>query len=111
MVKRGLNSVTTESSIEAAACHKVFTELGVRSIKLNISGRRGWPDRMFMIPGGMPLLIEFKKPGGSVRPLQRHTHEILKALNYRVEVHDNVISAFQAVERALETPRLPEKGV
>jgi len=39
-----------ESSIEAAACKKIKAELGVDSLKLNLRGNRGWPDRLFFIP-------------------------------------------------------------
>ena len=35
-------------------------------------GAKGWPDAGFWGPGGRHFLVEFKVPGGRLRPLQRH---------------------------------------
>ena len=43
---------------------------GILVRKLNGEGQRGWPDRMFCIPGGRPLFIEFKREGEDARKLQ-----------------------------------------
>lgn len=71
--------VDTESRVCAWA-----DKHGVMHIKLNLQFRRGWPDRMFLVPGGRPLLIEFKRPGKQLEPLQAHVISKLKALNYDV---------------------------
>ena len=57
---------------------------GVLHVKLNLQFRRGWPDRMFLIPGGCPLLIEFKRKGKKLEPLQAHVIGKLKRLGYDV---------------------------
>jgi hypothetical protein len=97
-----------ESSIESAACKKIKAELGVDSLKLNLRGNRGWPDRLFFIPGGRPLLIEFKRPGTEPEPLQVYRHNQLKEWDYAIEVHDTTEGAFRAVARALEAAQVPK---
>lgn len=92
-----------ETLIEVTACKKVLDELGVFSIKLTSPGTNGMPDRIFLIPGGKPLLIEFKDTGKEPEPLQTYTHNLLRQLGYNIEVHDNVIDAFNAVHKALHT--------
>ncbi len=90
-----------ETKIENKACKKILSELGVVSIKLNVKANTGWPDRLFLIPTGIPLLIEFKQPGKDLRPKQEYIHNLLKMYNYKVEVHDDAERAFQAVARAM----------
>lgn len=90
-----------EKHIERRCCARVLDELGVVSVKLVTPGSTGYPDKMFLIPGGKPLLIEFKAPGESPGPKQLHIHARLKQLGYHVEVHDDEEAAFQSVQRAL----------
>lgn len=95
-----------EKHIESNTCERVLHELGVTSAKLTTPGRRGIPDRIFWLPGGKPLLIEFKRPGEQPRPLQSHIHALLKQLGYHVEVHDNEAEAFESVRRALDATQV-----
>ena len=90
-----------EAVIERCACERALRELGVRSLKLNVTGSTGWPDRLFFIPGGRPLFIEFKRPGEEPDPKQRHIHEVLKHNGYEVQVHDTIDGAVQAVAAAV----------
>ena len=47
----------------------------------------GMPDRVVMLPGGVLVWVETKKPkGGRVTKLQRVQHDRLRALGQRVEV-------------------------
>lgn len=47
----------------------------------------GYPDRIVMLPGGVLVWVETKKPkGGRVEPLQKLRHKELRALGQRVEV-------------------------
>lgn len=77
-----------EASIEGQACRKILEKFpGVLIRKLNGSGYRNWPDRMFLFPNGQVLFIEFKRPGEKPRPgqewmmteLQRRHHVALSA--------------------------------
>jgi len=47
----------------------------------------GYPDRIVMLPGGVLVWVELKKPkGGRVSGLQKFRHAELRALGQRVEV-------------------------
>lgn len=93
-----------EADIEARAVGRILRETGVPSSKL---GQQGDPDRIFWIPGGKPLIIEFKRPGEYPRPLQVEKIRRLVALGYNVGVADNVDDALRAVQQALDATRLP----
>ena len=90
-----------EKDIEDRACKRAFSELGVRNIKVNTLTETGWPDRMFLIPGGMPLFIEFKQPGEEPRAKQLHIHALLKGLGYLVKVCDNEEDAMEAIRMTI----------
>src|SRR5574340_1169413 len=78
-----------ERTVERMACRRALSELGVASMKLAAQGQRSWPDRMFLIPGGRALMIEFKAPGEMPRPDQLQCHDILRMLVYQVGVCDD----------------------
>jgi hypothetical protein len=99
-----------ESKIEQDACDLVMKHLGIKGSKLVTPGDTGYPDRIFWIPGGRPLMIEFKRPGEAPSPKQEYIHGQLRQLGYQVEVHDNAIRAFQAGIDAVETTRLSEES-
>lgn len=102
---------TKESTIERNACKRALMELGIRSSKFVTPGDAGYPDRIFWIPGGKPLFIEFKAPGAKPRPLQVFVHEMLRSLGYQVEVCDNEKDTIEIVKAAaLEAARLSEKS-
>lgn len=47
----------------------------------------GMPDRVLMLPGGVLVWVETKKPkGGRVSKIQKLQHEKLRALGQRVEI-------------------------
>jgi hypothetical protein len=98
-----------ETKIEIKACGYVWQYLGIKGGKLTIIGDVGYPDRIFWLPGGKPLLIEFKQPGHVPNPTQQEVHTTLRSLGYNVQVHTNAIDAFEAVINAVETPRLSKK--
>ena len=95
-----------EKTVEREVCKKALRELGVANMKLAAQGQRGWPDRLFLIPGGRPLLIEFKVPGEEPRPDQESCIKILKLLGYDVEVHDDEHAALLSIRKALDAARL-----
>lgn len=76
--------------------------LGILHLKLNVQGRRGWPDRLFMIKGGRPLLIEFKKLGKKPRRLQQHILLQLKELDYDVQYADTAEAGIAYIQAAYE---------
>ena len=99
-----------ETKIELQACDLIFGNLGIGSLKVNVRGNTGWPDRIFWVPGGKPLIIEFKTPDGELSPKQKYHIERLKKDGYNVEVCDDAIDAFLAAIRAVEATRLSEEG-
>ena len=91
-----------ESDIESTASDHALTELGVFSIKLKKAQEAGYPDREFLIPGGRPLFIEFKRPGEEPTDYQLMIHERLRYAGYKVEVHDTVEGALTAIRQAMD---------
>ena len=87
-----------ESSVERRLV-RMLDGAGFVHVKLNLQGRRGWPDRLVLIPGGRPWFVELKRPGGRTRKLQDHVHAQLKKIKYEVRVYDDASEAFNAIER------------
>lgn len=95
-----------ESAIERKAVNAIAEKLGVYSIKLNGPGTRGWPDRVFLVPGGRPVFIEFKAKRGRLSPRQEYIIEVLVAHGYTVGVCNDADTAFQLVVNAVEAARV-----
>jgi len=55
---------------------------------LNPRVAAGWPDFMYLIPGGRPVFIEYKATGKKPTPMQRKRIKDLDALGYDVVVAD-----------------------
>jgi hypothetical protein len=89
-------------------CVKEAKNLGVRVLKLNTMGNRSWPDRCFWIPGGKPLIIEFKKPGEKPTPLQRDTIDYLIRIGYDVHVIDTKEQGIALIRDRLAAARVHE---
>lgn len=102
-----------ESPIELQACSLVWRYLGIKGSKLKVLGDTSYPDRLFWVPGGRPLLIEFKRPGEPPEPKQSYTHNWLRSLGYEVQVHDSALKAFKAVIDHVSKTKLskPERKV
>ncbi len=56
---------------------------GCMCIKMNIRGRRAYPDRLTIYPKGS-FFIEFKKTDTDLERLQSHIHKELRSLGYNV---------------------------
>lgn len=87
-----------ETDTEQKVCRKA-KDHGVLNFKLFGKHETGIPDRVFLIPGGRPLFIEFKRAGEDPRPKQDWWHDILRQLGYQVEVHDNADEALKSIEK------------
>lgn len=83
-----------EATIERWVTVQARARYGVESVKW---GQDGWPDRVFLLPEGKPLLIEFKAPGGVLSPRQKHRIEALQRVGYDVQVHDDRERALAAI--------------
>lgn len=81
-----------------------------RKIKLKKKERGELLDRWFMLPAGRLFIIEFKRPGGSIKKRQTKEIKELKELGYDVEIHDNSEEAIQAITSRLEATQVSDKG-
>lgn len=81
-----------EKDIEAAVC-KYARERGCLVYKFTSPGQRAVPDRLFVLPHGTMVFIEFKRPGQFPTPLQ--DRELVKLQDHGVHA-----CWFSDVERA-----------
>ena len=58
------------------------------SVRINVVGRKGWPDYAYGYEGRM-CFVEFKKLGETPEPLQLFVHDRLRAHGFSVFVVDN----------------------
>jgi hypothetical protein len=76
--------LTTEDRIEG---HLVKRVKGARGLTLKIRFMRGWPDRIVLLPKGVLVFVELKRPvGGKFEPLQERIHDKLRKLGFTVYV-------------------------
>ena len=60
---------------------------GGRCVKFLPDYQRGWPDRILLLPAGVLVWVETKRPvGGRLSPAQMVAHEVLRRLGQRVEL-------------------------
>ena len=59
---------------------------GWYTLKINGLGKRGFPDHFFFGKPRVLVMIEFKAPGKSAKPLQKYVHGILRGLGWPVYV-------------------------
>tara|TARA_R110000772_G_C13310278_1_gene440210 strand:+ start:1547 stop:1879 length:333 start_codon:yes stop_codon:yes gene_type:complete len=72
--------------------------------------RVGWPDDLFLIPGGRPVFLEAKALGKLPTEMQWQKIELLEEQGYDVWFYDKSEAAIAALTRALERARLSEEG-
>ncbi len=72
---------------------KLVADAGIRSLKLTLRHDAGWPDRLWLIPGGRPAFTELKAPGAKPTALQWHRIVTLVELGYDVEWFDDYRAA------------------
>jgi len=81
----------SESEIQAAVI-RYARDNGVPHIRLTMRQglTTGWPDVLFLIPGGKPLFMEFKAPGKKMTKVQEYRAQILSMQGYVWCACDNV---------------------
>lgn len=77
-----------ESHIETKVT-EYARSLGVLSLKINVRGQVGWPDRMYIWKGQV-WFVEFKAPHEKPRAIQEYIHGELRKRGIRVFVVDNI---------------------
>lgn len=92
--------IRLESDVERRAC-KLAEDRGWQALKLVCVGHKGFPDRWFIKPGPVIVIIEFKAPGKRARKLQRYVCAMLAKLGFNVhEEVDNVDEAMRILDAA-----------
>lgn len=76
-------------------------DFGGKALKLNLTGERGWPDRLVCLLDVSPFFIEFKREGEDLEPLQLHRHAELRCLGIEVYVAWSFEQALFFVEQEL----------
>jgi len=71
--------------------------MGCRPLKLRIDGEDGFPDRTVLTPDGGVLFVEFKRPGGRLRPQQKQWLARLQSLGHPAIVATSVQQAARAL--------------
>jgi hypothetical protein len=75
-----------ENVIERALVARV-RQLGGVADKVQVIGRRGFCDRLIVLPGGRVIFVECKRPrGGRLSPHQVHYREIYAACGVTIEL-------------------------
>jgi len=86
MVKR---PSVKEATVEAELFARVTARGGI-CVKVGAVGRRGFFDRLVIMPGGRVIFAEIKKPrGGRVSVHQKWYHAIFKSLEVEVAIVKN----------------------
>lgn len=86
-----------ESELERKAVNYA-KEQGILALKLNVKGRRGWPDRLYIYMGKFEM-VEYKRPGEKPVPIQEYVHRVLAAHKIAVHVIDNWMDARVQLQR------------
>ena len=85
-------------------------EHGIVAIRFTPYGEVGWPDHIFVFPGGVTVWVEFKAPGKLPTRLQAYRHEQLRSLDHVVYVINNKELGIRILKTFLDPARVPEKS-
>ena len=80
---------------------KFVEESGGMAVKLLSQFIKGLPDRMFLLPGGVVVFVEFKSTGKKPTKIQSYIHAKIRALGFLVYVVDSVES-YEEVKGLIE---------
>lgn len=79
-----VNAKVKELTIERELTLQVTLAGGI-ALKVKVIGRRGFVDRLVLLPGGKVLFVELKRPvGGRLSPQQKAFHAELRNLQMTV---------------------------
>lgn len=99
----------TETRLERY-CVKFATRMGFYSAKLAIHRDVGFPNRIFFIPGGRPLLVLFKQTDvdDELKAKQQQHLKRLKSGDYHAIFCDDFKDFLKALANLLENPALSQ---
>jgi len=101
MVRSKYRVSKLETQIEEDAAARVLAWFAVFSIKLKKTNETGYPDRLYLLPGGSPLFVEYKRPGEEPRKKQALIHQRLAHFGYAVETHTSVEETMKSIAERL----------
>jgi hypothetical protein len=78
------------------------------ALTLKIRAAPGWPDRLVVLPGGLVVWIELKRPGARPRPLQEYVLDGLAVMGHHAGAFDDPEKAAEYVRSIVETERVPK---
>ncbi|WP_234985305.1 VRR-NUC domain-containing protein [Anaerovibrio lipolyticus] len=76
--------------------------MGCLVMKFVSPGNSGVPDRLVFIPGGRLLLVELKRPGKKLRPLQKvwkRKFEALGFMHFVVDCDEDILALTRVVQK------------
>ena len=95
-----VKALRLESSVEAELITRVKAAGGIAE-KVTTLGRRGFFDRLIVLPGGRVIFAEVKRPeGGKISPHQIQRHAVYRALGVELRLirHSKDIDRLLGVE-------------
>lgn len=106
-------SFMLEKYLETQFTDWASTELRAIVYKIQGTGNKGNPDRLYLLPNGRHAMIEWKRVGAEPTKLQKLKHKRLRAHNQPIEVFDNAADAKQWLSAiaSMGTTALPDGGV
>lgn len=81
--------------------------IGYISLKVRVTGQRGWPDHVFINRNGYHVWIEFKKPGEKPSKLQYHRLWQLIEQGADASWTSKLAEAKRILDAEVDTTRLP----
>lgn len=84
-----MKSTETSEKVFERTMSKYVESKGGMAIKLLSQFINGLPDRMYLLPGGTAIFVEFKSTGCKPRPIQCVILDRIAALGFNVRVVSN----------------------
>lgn len=92
-----VSQTLTEKQIEQRLCRKV-NSIGGIAFKFNTPGRRAAPDRLCILPQGLCMFVECKRPDKKPTKAQTAELEMLRRLGHAA----TFVSTYKEVDQLIE---------
>lgn len=92
-----MKSTETSEKVFERTLSKYVNDKGGIAVKLLSQFVNGLPDRMYLLPGGRALFVEFKSTGKKPTRIQEHIIGRIRKLGFTVLVVDSPVAWKEAV--------------